>query len=84
MSVRLDRPASSPSSFEGPVAERDRVARALLQLPHRQRAVLVLRHFEDLTEAQTADVLGIPTGTVKSAASRGAAALSALLQGELS
>ena len=81
--VRLERPDPSPPSFEGPVAERDRVARALLHLPARQRAVLVLRHFEDLTEAQTAAELGIPIGTVKSAGSRGAAALAELLQGDV-
>ena len=39
-------------------------------LPPRQRAVLVLRYFEDLTETQTAEVLGCSIGTVKSTASR--------------
>ena len=40
------------------------------RLPPRQRAVLVLRYFEDLTEAQTAEVLGCSVGTVKSATAR--------------
>jgi RNA polymerase sigma-70 factor (sigma-E family) len=46
----------------------DRVAlqRALVALAPRQRAVIVLRYYDDLTEAQTADALGISVGTVKS------------------
>lgn len=51
-------------------AERDRVVRALAELPDRQRAVVVLRYFEDLTEAQAAEALGCSTGTVKSHGSR--------------
>ncbi|PZF88786.1 SigE family RNA polymerase sigma factor [Micromonospora deserti] len=39
---------------------------ALGQLPPRQRAVLVLRYFEDMTEAATAEALGVTVGTVKS------------------
>ena len=38
----------------------------LRTLPPRQRAALVLRYFEDLTEAQTAEVMGVAVGTVKS------------------
>jgi RNA polymerase sigma-70 factor (sigma-E family) len=44
---------------------------ALAVLPPRQRAVLVLRYFEDLSEAQTAQTLDCSVGTVKSTASRG-------------
>lgn len=51
-------------------AERDRLMRALAQLPARQRAVVVLRWFEDLSEARTAEVLRCSTGTVKSQNSR--------------
>ena len=42
------------------------VRRALDRLTPRQRAVLVLRHFDDLTERETADILGVNIGTVKS------------------
>ncbi|GAA3748138.1 SigE family RNA polymerase sigma factor [Micromonospora maritima] len=42
------------------------VRAALDRLPPRQRAVLVLRYFEDLTEAATAEALGVTVGTVKS------------------
>ena len=44
---------------------------ALQQIGRRQRTVLVLRYFEDLSEQQVADVLGISLGTVKSQAHRG-------------
>ena len=50
---------------------RDQLVRALLALPARQRAVLVLRFFDDLTEAETAQALGCSVGTVKSQTSRG-------------
>jgi RNA polymerase sigma-70 factor (sigma-E family) len=43
---------------------------ALATLPRRQRAMVVLRYYEDLSEADTADVLGVSVGTVKSATSR--------------
>ena len=55
----------------GDVDLRDALVRLLLQLPARQRAVLVLRYWEQLTDAETAAVLGCPEGTVKSAGSRG-------------
>jgi RNA polymerase sigma-70 factor (sigma-E family) len=64
-----------------PIAEvdlRDALVRLLLQLPPRQRAVLVLRYWEQLSEAETAEVLGWPEGTVKSAVSRGLRRLRAL------
>lgn len=49
---------------------RESVWKALAQLPKRQRAVVVLRYYEDLSEAETAAAMGISVGTVKSTASR--------------
>jgi RNA polymerase sigma-70 factor (sigma-E family) len=54
------------------------VRRALARLTHAQRAVLVLRHFDDLSERETADLLGVSVGTVKS---QNAAALGRLRTG---
>jgi RNA polymerase sigma-70 factor (sigma-E family) len=51
------------------------VRRALAALPAGQRAVLVLRYLDDLSEADTARLLGISPGTVKSRAARGLASL---------
>jgi RNA polymerase sigma factor (sigma-70 family) len=48
---------------------------ALEALPPRMRAVIVLRYYEDLSEADTAAALGCSTGSVKSQASRGLARL---------
>lgn len=57
------------------VADRLVLAQALRMLSPGQRAVLVLRFFEDLSEQQTADLLGCSVGTVKSQSARGLAAL---------
>jgi len=53
------------------------VRAALDELPRRQRAVVVLRYFDDLTEAQTAHALGCSVGTVKSQAAKALAKLRA-------
>ncbi|MFE5334926.1 SigE family RNA polymerase sigma factor [Isoptericola sp. NPDC056573] len=72
------RPAPVPDATRT-VVDRDRLVRALRQLPEAQRRVVVLRHLLDRSEAQTADELGISTGSVKSSGSRGLARLRELL-----
>ena len=57
----------------GDVDLRDALVRLLLRLPARQRAALVLRFWEQLTDAEAAAVLGCAEGTVRSAVSRGLA-----------
>ncbi|MFN8079458.1 MAG: SigE family RNA polymerase sigma factor [Kineosporiaceae bacterium] len=65
-------PATSPG-------EDDELRRALAVLAPRQRAVIVLRYYEDLTERETAQLLGISIGTVKSQARDALTRLRALL-----
>ncbi len=68
---------TAPSADEATMDadRRAAVLDALAALPRRQREVLVLRHYLDLSEAEIADALSISRGAVKSHASRGAAAL---------
>ncbi len=61
------------------VDDRDAVWRALQLLPPGQRAVIVLRYYEDLTETEIAAVMGTSAGTVKSQAARGLRRLAGLL-----
>jgi RNA polymerase sigma factor (sigma-70 family) len=62
-------------SAEEPVLDRHLMWPLVCALPARQRAVIVLRYYEDLTEAQIADVLGCAPGTVKSQSSAAIGAL---------
>ncbi|SCK13341.1 RNA polymerase sigma-70 factor, sigma-E family [Streptomyces sp. WMMB 322] len=67
-------PQQGPDPAEAQ-AVRDALWHAVLGLPARQRAMVVLRFYEDLSEVQTAAVLGVSVGTVKSAVSRALAKL---------
>lgn len=66
-----ERGTSPPSSVE----DRDEVVRLLQTLPEQQRRVVVMRYYHDMSEKTVAELLGISPGAVKSAASRGLAAL---------
>ena len=63
---RLPEPAAPDLDAAGDSAAATDLWTALGNLPRRMRAVVVLRYFDDLTEAETADLLGISVGTVKS------------------
>lgn len=62
------------------VDEHDQLWRALLTLAPRQRAVLVLRYYEDLSEPEICDALGIAPGTVRSQAAKARAQLRSILE----
>ena len=64
-----------PYDAVGQLADRDEIWAGLRDLPDRQRAALVLRFFEDLTDEQSAAALGCRVGTVRSLISRGLATL---------
>lgn len=64
-----------PSPPDNDAELRQDVLRALATLTRGQRAVVVLRYFDDLTEAQTAEALGCSVGTVKSQSARAMQAL---------
>jgi RNA polymerase sigma-70 factor (sigma-E family) len=66
--------AAGPDSYAD-VDRRQALRSALAQLPPRQRAVVVLRYHQDLSEAQVAELLGISVGTVKSQAAKALATL---------
>ncbi len=64
---------------EDAMVDQDVVWKAIQRLPDRQRLAVVLRYYEDLPEAETAELLGCSVGTVKSQVSRGLARLQQLL-----
>lgn len=71
----VDPTADAPGDTYGAVDSRDELRRALATLSRRDRAIVVLRFYADQSEAQTAETLDLPVGTVKSATSRALAAL---------
>lgn len=75
LAVRHDRAALNwlqpTTDDEAAVVERDAVLGAVARLAPRRRAVVVLRFYDDLSEVQIAEVLGVRVGTVKSQLSRG-------------
>lgn len=70
-SVRAARVHERAADQFEAVNQRDTLWRALARLPARQRAAVILRHYEDLSERHTAAVMGCSVGTVKALSSRG-------------
>ncbi len=70
-------PEQSYSGFDDVVADRDELWRALARIPARQRAVLVLRYYEQLPDVEIARLIGAKEATVRSLAARGLAGLRA-------
>jgi RNA polymerase sigma-70 factor (sigma-E family) len=84
MVQRRHLPPPSPLAVAAEVggvaaAERTEMLTALNSLPNRQREVLLLRYYLDLSESEIAETLGISTGSVKQHAHRGLSTLSATL-----
>ena len=78
----LDRLAAAPPAVTNDNDDLDETMhRVLLGLPQRQRAAIVLRFYEDLSDVQTAAVLGCSSGTVRSLVSRGMKTLREELEG---
>lgn len=73
--ITADGLDGAEESFETVVVDRDELWRALGALPLRQRTVLVLRYYEDLPDAQIAEMLNAKEATVRSLAARGLAAV---------
>lgn len=73
----LERRGDAPGAGEVDLDMNEALRTAVLRLPHRQRAAVVLRFFEDLSERQTGEVLRCRPGTVKSLVSRAMATLRA-------
>jgi RNA polymerase sigma-70 factor (sigma-E family) len=70
-----DIPERAVADHAGDGELQDALRRAIERLPRRMRAAVVLRYYEDMTEAEIANVLGVSQGTVKSTVSRAVAKL---------
>jgi predicted DNA-binding protein (UPF0251 family) len=70
-----DIPERAAAEHLPPSELQDTVRRALDRLPQRMRAAIVLRYYEDMSEPEIADALGVSRGTVKSTVSRAVAKL---------
>ncbi len=70
------------SDSQTAVAARDQLERGFRQLSAEQRAVLVVHHYLDLADADAAEVLGVPVGTLKSRLNRATSALRAVLEAD--
>jgi RNA polymerase sigma factor (sigma-70 family) len=73
--LRLERALRPEDRIVVPAPELDETWAVVCRLPFRQRAVLALRYYEDLPEAEIAQILGCRVGTVKSAHHRALATL---------
>ncbi|WP_246002315.1 SigE family RNA polymerase sigma factor [Allorhizocola rhizosphaerae] len=76
--ARLPEPSTPDESDR--IALQGMVREAIMSLPHQQRAVLMLRYHADLTEAATAEALGLSVGTVKSYTARALRTMRGLLR----
>lgn len=75
-----DEKAIDPLQLQLSVEERRKVMQAVLKLPQRQREIIILRHYEDLSLQEIADAQGCALGTVKSSLHRAIASLRQILE----
>jgi len=80
LAAKVEAPEAGPLPAASSVEDRTVMWEAINRLPRRTRAAIVLRYYEDLSEAQTAAVLGCAVGTVKSLVHKGLAQLRELLK----
>lgn len=78
--VLMQNPPDNPSVDNSSFEDHDKMWQAICRLPPRQRAVLVLRYYEDLPEPEICEVLGVTPGTVRSQSAKARANLRLLLQ----